>query len=111
MVSHPVLGFVKQRFRTTPACELRVRNSRGLKYLAAVLCNNARRTGFGNKHEMRTTDFDQIVERAFLNIPARFRSRMNNVAVVVEDEPALIQITARGVSPGGTLLDCTKGDR
>jgi predicted Zn-dependent protease with MMP-like domain len=109
MVSHPVVGFVKQRFWTTPACELRVRNSRRLKYLAAWFFATMPEAGFGNKHEMRTTDFDQIVERAFLNIPARFRSRMNNVAVVVEDEPALIQITARGVSRGSTLLGLYEG--
>jgi predicted Zn-dependent protease with MMP-like domain len=36
---------------------------------------------------MRAADFDQIVEQAFRHIPARFRSRMQNVAVVVEDEP------------------------
>jgi hypothetical protein len=34
---------------------------------------------------------------------------MNNVAVIVEDEPALIQIAARGVSPGGTLLGLYEG--
>jgi len=58
---------------------------------------------------MRTSDFDQIVEKAFRNIPARFRSRMNNVAVVIEDEPALMQIAARGVSPGSTLLGLYEG--
>jgi len=36
---------------------------------------------------MRAADFDQIVEQAFRRIPARFRRRMQNVAVVVEDEP------------------------
>ena len=36
---------------------------------------------------MRAADFDQIVEQAFSRIPARFRSRMQNVAVLVEDEP------------------------
>ena len=36
---------------------------------------------------MRAADFDQIVEQAFRRIPVRFRRRMQNVAVVVEDEP------------------------
>lgn len=58
---------------------------------------------------MRTSDFDQIVERALRNIPARFRSRMNNVAVLVEDEPALSQLEARGVSLGSTLLGLYEG--
>jgi predicted Zn-dependent protease with MMP-like domain len=60
-------------------------------------------------HSMRTSDFDQIVENAFRNIPARFRSRMNNVAIVVEDEPAAALLQARGVSPGGTLLGLYQG--
>ena len=58
---------------------------------------------------MRTSEFDEIVERALRNIPARFRSRMNNVAVVVEDEPAVSLLRARGVSPGGTLLGLYQG--
>ena len=33
------------------------------------------------------TDFDQLVEDAFRRIPARFRRRMQNVAIVVEPEP------------------------
>ena len=58
---------------------------------------------------MFAPNFDQIVERALSNIPARFRSRMNNVAVVVEDEPALTQLEAKGVSPGTTLLGLYEG--
>jgi predicted Zn-dependent protease with MMP-like domain len=34
---------------------------------------------------------------------------MNNVAVVVEDEPAAIQLKVRGVSPGSTLLGLYEG--
>ena len=33
------------------------------------------------------SEFDQLVEDALRRIPARFRSRMNNVAIVVEPEP------------------------
>jgi predicted Zn-dependent protease with MMP-like domain len=73
-----------------------------------MVCNNARGTSVGNKYAMRTPDFDQIVERALHNIPARFRSRMNNVAVVVEDEPAATLLKARGVS-SGTLLGLYEG--
>jgi predicted Zn-dependent protease with MMP-like domain len=53
---------------------------------------------------MRAPDFDEIVETALRNIPARFRSRMKNVAVVVEDEPAPTQLKAREVSHGSTVL-------
>src|ERR1700741_5468828 len=50
-----------------------------------------------------------ILCRGARNIPARFRSRMNNVAVVVEDEPAPTLLKARGVSAGGTLLGLYEG--
>lgn len=56
---------------------------------------------------MRTAAFDQIVEQAFRRIPARFRRRMQNVAVVVEDEPSLLQ---RGSSlHASTLLGLYEG--
>jgi predicted Zn-dependent protease with MMP-like domain len=58
---------------------------------------------------MRAPDFDEIVETALRNIPARFRSRMKNVAVVVEDEPAPTQLKAREVSHGSTLLGLYEG--
>jgi predicted Zn-dependent protease with MMP-like domain len=58
---------------------------------------------------MRTSDFDQIVEGALRNIPARFRNRMENVAVLVEDEPAASQVNASGMAFGGTLLGLYEG--
>ena len=58
---------------------------------------------------MQTADFDQLVETAFRRIPARFRSRMQNVAIVVENEPSLGQLQGRGVSPGSTLLGLYEG--
>jgi predicted Zn-dependent protease with MMP-like domain len=36
---------------------------------------------------MRPAEFDKLVERALGSIPARFRRRMKNVAVIVEPEP------------------------
>lgn len=68
-------------------------------------CHNAK----GTNSVMHAPDFDQIVERAFGNIPARFRSRMNNVAIVVEDEPGSNQLLRRSVSPGATLLGLYEG--
>lgn len=58
---------------------------------------------------MRASDFDQVVEKALHSIPARFRNRMNNVAVVVEDEPAAAQLNSGGVTRGGTLLGLYEG--
>jgi predicted Zn-dependent protease with MMP-like domain len=36
---------------------------------------------------MNSHDFDRLVERALARIPARYRRRMENVAIVVEPEP------------------------
>ena len=55
---------------------------------------------------MRATDFDQIVEQAFSRIPARFRSRMQNVAVVVEDEPPTQRVR---IPNAGALLGLYEG--
>jgi predicted Zn-dependent protease with MMP-like domain len=51
---------------------------------------------------MTAAEFDRLVERAFARIPARFRMRMKNVALVVEPEPP----PAPG---GGTLLGLYQG--
>jgi predicted Zn-dependent protease with MMP-like domain len=51
---------------------------------------------------MTSAEFDRLVERAFARIPARFRMRMKNVALVVEPEPP-------PTSGGGTLLGLYQG--
>ncbi len=38
--------------------------------------------------QMRPEDFDKLVERALRSIPARFRRRLENVAIVVEQDSA-----------------------
>jgi predicted Zn-dependent protease with MMP-like domain len=58
---------------------------------------------------MRTDDFDQIVEEAYLKIPGRFRRRLKNVAVVVEPEPTPGQLARARVQRGGTLLGLYEG--
>ena len=59
-------------------------------------------------------EFDELVERALKSIPRRFRNRMENVAVVVEDEapsPNLLglyhgrPLPRRSVSDGFTMPD------
>jgi predicted Zn-dependent protease with MMP-like domain len=50
---------------------------------------------------MWTADFDQIVEQAFQRIPARFRRRMQNVAVIVEDEPSPLLLQRGSASNAG----------
>jgi predicted Zn-dependent protease with MMP-like domain len=51
---------------------------------------------------MTSADFDRLVERAFAKIPARFRARMKNVALLVEPEPP-------PTPGGGTLLGLYQG--
>jgi len=58
---------------------------------------------------MQISDFDQLVEAAFRNIPTRFRNRMHNVAIVVESEPSASQLKARAVPSGSTLLGLYEG--
>jgi predicted Zn-dependent protease with MMP-like domain len=58
---------------------------------------------------MRREEFDQLVEHAFRRIPARFRSRMQNIAVMIEDEPSERQLAAARVPRGGTLLGLYEG--
>jgi predicted Zn-dependent protease with MMP-like domain len=58
---------------------------------------------------MTASDFDRLVERAFARIPARFRKRMANVAMVVEPEPSPAQLAQAGVRSGGTLLGLYQG--
>jgi predicted Zn-dependent protease with MMP-like domain len=58
---------------------------------------------------MRTADFDQLVEKALSSIPARFRRRMQNVAIVVENEPSPAQLKQRANSPGTMLLGLYEG--
>ena len=58
---------------------------------------------------MRTADFDQIVEQAFHRIPVRFRRRMHNVAVIVEDEPSPLQLQWGNASYASTLLGLYEG--
>jgi predicted Zn-dependent protease with MMP-like domain len=49
------------------------------------------------------------VERAYARIPTRFRRRLNNVAIVVEDEPSARQLRSSRVPPGSTLLGLYEG--
>ena len=57
---------------------------------------------------MTPQEFDRVVERALARIPARFRRRLANVALVVEREPSPEQLGTAGVR-GGTLLGLYQG--
>jgi predicted Zn-dependent protease with MMP-like domain len=58
---------------------------------------------------MTPEEFDEVVERAYRKVPARFLRRMANIAVVVEPEPTAAQLARVGVRRGGTLLGLYQG--
>ena len=58
---------------------------------------------------MRSSDFDELVEKAFRRIPLRFRKRLHNVAIVVESEPTPRHLRSGRVPAGRTLLGLYEG--
>jgi predicted Zn-dependent protease with MMP-like domain len=58
---------------------------------------------------MIPAEFDRLVAAAYARIPARFRRRLKNIALVVEPEPAPAQLARGRVSPGNTLLGLYEG--
>ena len=58
---------------------------------------------------MTPAEFDRLVAEAYARIPARFRRRLKNIAVVVEPEPAPAQLARGRVPHGNTLLGLYEG--
>ena len=58
---------------------------------------------------MDSAAFDQLVAAAYERIPARFRRRMKNIAVMVEAEPTPAQLARSRVPRSGTLLGLYEG--
>ena len=58
---------------------------------------------------MEPKEFDRIVAGACARIPARFRRRLKNIAILVEPEPAPAQLARGRVNRGGTLLGLYEG--
>src|ERR1041384_2444581 len=58
---------------------------------------------------MSPAEFDRLVAAAYARIPARFRRRMKNIAMVVETEPTSEQLRRGRVSRGSTLLGLYEG--
>jgi len=54
-------------------------------------------------------EFDRIVTQACARIPARFRKRLQNIAILVESEPSPAQLARGRVGAGGTLLGLYEG--
>jgi predicted Zn-dependent protease with MMP-like domain len=58
---------------------------------------------------MGPNEFDRLVAAAYARIPARFRKRMKNIAMVVESEPSPEQLGRGRVPRGSTLLGLYEG--
>jgi predicted Zn-dependent protease with MMP-like domain len=58
---------------------------------------------------MPSNEFDRLVEAAYARIPARFRRRLKNVALLVKDEPSADQLARCRIGRGGTLLGLYEG--
>lgn len=58
---------------------------------------------------MKREEFRTLVDQALLMIPDRFRDAMQNIVIVVEDEPTLRALEEVGLEPPDTLLGLYEG--
>lgn len=59
--------------------------------------------------EISRKDFEQLVERALRKLPRRFRARLENIAVVVEDWADEGTLLEMGIEPPDTLYGLYRG--
>jgi predicted Zn-dependent protease with MMP-like domain len=58
---------------------------------------------------MTRDKFQELVNEALDDIPARFRDALQNIAVVIEDKPSRTQLEDVGIEPPDTLLGLYEG--
>jgi predicted Zn-dependent protease with MMP-like domain len=58
---------------------------------------------------MKTEDFEKLVVKAVEGLPEEFRERLDNVDIVVADEPTRRQLSRRDRKRGETLLGLYEG--
>ncbi len=58
---------------------------------------------------MEREAFEQLVEEGLARIPEKFRKLLENVAIVIEDEPTPQQLRRTGVRRGSLLLGLYEG--
>jgi predicted Zn-dependent protease with MMP-like domain len=58
---------------------------------------------------MTRAEFEALVERALRKLPKRFRQKMANIAVVVEDWPDTETLDEMGIDPPDTLYGLYRG--
>jgi len=58
---------------------------------------------------MTHKEFEKLVAEAFEQVPEKFRAKLTNVALLIEEEPDEETLKENGVPEGGTLLGLYKG--
>ena len=58
---------------------------------------------------MHRKQFEQLVAEALASIPRRFKKAMQNIAIVVEDEPSAELLDEMEIEPPDTLLGLYEG--
>ena len=58
---------------------------------------------------MTRNEFRKLVDEALESIPAQFRDAMQNIAIVIEDEPTPEDLADVGIEPPDTLLGLYQG--
>ena len=58
---------------------------------------------------MTRTEFRDLVDEALESIPKRFRDAMQNIAIVVDDEPSPEQLQSVEIEPPDSLLGLYEG--
>jgi predicted Zn-dependent protease with MMP-like domain len=61
------------------------------------------------RHPARQDRFDRLVERAVAGIPPRFRAALDEVAIVIADEPSPEQLRENDLGPDETLYGLYEG--
>ncbi len=59
--------------------------------------------------KLNQTDFEKIVGEGIKAIPEKFLRKLDNVAIVIEDEPTLAQKKKLNIHPGWTLFGLYEG--
>jgi predicted Zn-dependent protease with MMP-like domain len=54
-------------------------------------------------------EFERLVAQAVESLPGKFLARLENVDVVVEDDPTEEDLDLAGIEPGGTILGLYHG--
>lgn len=63
----------------------------------------------GRPRPVRHERFDRLVDRAVAGIPAPFRAALDQIALVIADEPSPEQLRENGLGPDETLYGLYEG--